>query len=62
MDKENEGLFDYPVGEETLDDLVAQGRVIPPTKELFEVLSTPPIPAGSPTLSEILEEMRRNSR
>ena len=48
--------------EDTLDDMIADGRVIPPTRDLSDVLSGPHLPAGKPTLSEILEEMRRDER
>lgn len=48
--------------EDTLDAMVADGRVIPPTRDLTDVLSGPHLPAGKPTLTEILEEMRRDER
>jgi antitoxin (DNA-binding transcriptional repressor) of toxin-antitoxin stability system len=48
--------------EEGLDAMVADGRVTAPTRDLSEVLSEPRLPAGKPTLSDILEEMRRDER
>lgn len=48
--------------EDNLDAMVADGRVIPPARDLSDVLSGPHLPAGTPTLSQILEEMRRDER
>jgi antitoxin (DNA-binding transcriptional repressor) of toxin-antitoxin stability system len=48
--------------EDALDAMVADGRVFPPTRDLGDVLPGPGLPAGKPTLSEILEEMRRDER
>jgi prevent-host-death family protein len=48
--------------EDTLDAMVADGRVIPPIRDFGDVLSGPRLPAGKSTLSEILEEMRRDER
>ena len=48
--------------EDTLEAMVADGRVIPPTRDLGDVLSGPGLPSGAPTLSETLEEMRRDER
>ena len=52
-----------PVGEETWQDLIDAGVVIPPAHPGRDITEIEPLPAGDgPTLSEILRRMRDDDR
>ena len=43
------------------DQLIAEGRIIPPEIDLLDVKPVP-VPPGTPTASEVLAEMRGDER
>ena len=54
-------LVPLPDEDDPLDRMIAEGRAIPATRDMAEVLRThPPLPAiaGAKPLSQILQEMR----
>jgi prevent-host-death family protein len=55
-------LTPVPPDDDPLADLVAAGRVTPARGPLVLPEPLPPLPAGTPTLSEVLQQMRDEER
>lgn len=44
----------------TLDRLIAEGRVTPPTRSIRDLPPPKPLPPGAPPLNQILDELRED--